>query len=63
MIIIVIFMHDLAQLNWVFLIILRFAETQKERVEKGEINPATLRNYIKAIKLFCEINDIAISQL
>ena len=40
---------------------MRFAQAQKERVEKGEISPATLRNYIKAVKLFCEMNDIAIA--
>jgi hypothetical protein len=42
----------------VFVTVLRFAQAQKERVEKGEISPATLRNYIKAVKLFCEMNDI-----
>jgi hypothetical protein len=47
--------------NWVFLTVLRFAQAQKERVEKGEISPATVRNYIKAVKLFCEMNDIVIT--
>jgi hypothetical protein len=42
-----------------FVSVLRFAQAQKERVENGEISPATLRNYIKAVKLFCEMNDIA----
>jgi hypothetical protein len=46
--------------DWVFVNILRFAQVQKERVEKGEISPATLRNYIKAVKLFCEMNDVTI---
>lgn len=41
----------------VFVSILRFAQTQKERVSNGEISPGTLRNYIKAIKLFCEMNE------
>jgi hypothetical protein len=45
----------------VFVSVLRFAQTQKERVGKGEISPATLRNYIKAVKLFCEMNDIAVT--
>jgi hypothetical protein len=49
------------QPDWVFLSILRFAEAQKGRVENGEISPATLRNYIKAVKLFCEMNDIVIT--
>jgi hypothetical protein len=30
----------------------------EKRVGNGEISPATLRNYIKAVKLFCEMNDI-----
>ena len=44
-----------------FVSVLRFAQAEKERVEKGEISPGTLRNYIKAVKLFCEMNDIAIT--
>jgi hypothetical protein len=39
----------------------RFAQAQKERVERGELSPATLRNYFKAIKLFCEMNDIPVT--
>jgi len=39
----------------------RLAQTQEERVEKGEISPATLRNYVKAFKMFCEMNDIVIT--
>jgi hypothetical protein len=34
---------------------------KKERVEKGEISPVTFRNYIKAVKLFYEMSDIAIT--
>jgi hypothetical protein len=30
----------------------------EKRVGNGEISPATVRNYIKAVKLFCEMNDI-----
>jgi hypothetical protein len=46
--------------DWVFVSVLRFAQSQKVRVESVQISPATLRNYIKAIKLFCEMNDISI---
>jgi hypothetical protein len=46
--------------NWAFNSILRFLQFQKERVEKEEITGATLRNFIKAIKLFCEMSDIPI---
>jgi integrase len=47
--------------GWVFASIFRFTQAEKERVEKGEISPATLANYIKAIKLFCEMNDVEIA--
>jgi hypothetical protein len=47
--------------DWAFVSILRFAQAQKVRVEKGEISPATLRNYIKTVKLFCEMNDMPIT--
>jgi hypothetical protein len=46
--------------DWLFVNLLKFAQAQKERVERGELSPATLRNYIKAIKLFCEMNDISV---
>ena len=46
--------------NTAFNSILRFLQFQKERVEKEEITGATLRNFIKAIKLFCEMSDIPI---
>jgi hypothetical protein len=31
------------------------------KVEKGDTSPATLGNCIKAVRLFCEINDVAIT--
>jgi len=43
--------------NWVFNIIVRFLQFQKERVEKEKITGATLRYFIKAINLFCEMSD------
>ncbi|HZD83272.1 MAG TPA: hypothetical protein VE076_10385 [Nitrososphaeraceae archaeon] len=46
--------------NWVVNGIIRFLQIQKERVEAGQITGATLRNYVKAIKLFCEMSDIQI---
>jgi hypothetical protein len=51
------------QTDWAFLSVLRFANAQIERVTKGEIGPATLGNYIKAVKLFCEMNNIVVSFL
>lgn len=47
-------------MKWVLNNILRFLQLYKERVERKEISGATLRNYIKTIKLFCELNDILI---
>ena len=47
--------------KWAFSKILEFLQFQKERVENQDISPATLRNFVKAIKLFCEMSDIDIS--
>ncbi|HEX5981356.1 MAG TPA: hypothetical protein VFY77_01695, partial [Nitrososphaeraceae archaeon] len=47
--------------NWVFTNILKFVLFHKERIDKKEISGATLINYIKAIKLFCEMSDISIN--
>jgi hypothetical protein len=34
---------------------------ERKRVGKGEITGATLRNFVKSIKLFCEMSDITMS--
>ena len=47
--------------SWAFSCIVRFLQYQKERVEREEITGATLRNFVKAIKLFCEMSDIPVS--
>jgi integrase len=49
-----------AESKWVVNNILKFLHAHKERVERKEITGATLRNYVKTIKLFCEMNDIII---
>ncbi|HET8792691.1 MAG TPA: hypothetical protein VFM31_02770, partial [Nitrososphaeraceae archaeon] len=46
--------------SWAFNCTVRFLQYQKERVEKEEITGATLRNFIKALKLFYEMSDIPI---
>jgi len=46
--------------KWVLNNILKFLQIYKERVERKEISGATLRNYVKTIKLFCEMNEILI---
>ncbi|MDN5845149.1 MAG: tyrosine-type recombinase/integrase [Candidatus Nitrosocosmicus sp.] len=40
--------------------IIAYIMYQKERLEKKEITGGTLFNYLKAIKLFCEMTDISI---
>jgi hypothetical protein len=47
--------------NWAFSCIVKFFQFQRERVEKEEITGATLRNFVKAIKLFCEMSDIPVT--
>jgi integrase len=46
--------------NWAAVHIIRFLQYEKERVEKGDITAATLRNFVKSIKLYCEMCDITI---
>jgi len=46
--------------KWVFNNILSFFQAQKQRVDREEITGATMRNYVKTIKLFCEMNNILI---
>jgi len=38
--------------------LLRFITFQYERVRQGKISESTIPNYYKAIKLFCEMNDL-----
>jgi len=47
--------------NWAFNTILNFVMTQLERVNRKEIVIATLRGYLKSIKLFCDVADIPIA--
>jgi len=47
-------------INWALSNILKFVYFQRGRVDKKEITGATVRNYTKSIKLFCEMVDIPI---
>jgi hypothetical protein len=47
-------------INWAFSNILNFIRFQKECVDIKEITGATVRNYAKSIKLFCDMSDIPI---
>ena len=44
--------------NLVFRNIIEFLQFQRERVERKEIVGATLKNFVKPLKLFCEMSDI-----
>ncbi len=46
--------------NWALSQIIRFLQYQKERVEKKEITSGTLKNFVKSLKVFCEMSDISI---
>lgn len=41
--------------------IIEFISYQVQRAQKGEISLSTIPNYLKAMKLFCETNDIHVS--
>lgn len=46
--------------QWVFNSILGFLKFYLQRVNLKEITGSTIQNYVKSIKLFCEITDISI---
>ena len=46
--------------SWAFSSILKFVQYQLDRVNRKEITAATLRNYVKSIKLFCDMADLQI---
>ena len=46
--------------NWALANISKFVYFHRERVDKKEITGATVRNYTKSIRLFCEMADIPI---
>jgi hypothetical protein len=41
--------------------LMEFISYQEQRSQRGEISQATIPNYLIAIKLFCEMNDIQVS--
>jgi hypothetical protein len=47
--------------QWVQDSLFRFMTFQRERVKLGEISSSTVPNYYKAVKLFCEMNDIMLN--
>ena len=57
-----IFLTDESKKNsqWIINGIVAYIIYQRNRLERKEITGATLFNYLKAIKLFCEMTDISI---
>ena len=47
--------------NWTFSNILTFIQFQNSRVIRKEISGATVRNYVKSIKLFCDMADLPVA--
>jgi hypothetical protein len=47
--------------NWTFSNILKFVQFQNSRVVRKEISGATVRNYVKSIKLFCDMADLPVA--
>ncbi|RPJ29597.1 MAG: hypothetical protein EHM25_08765 [Nitrosopumilales archaeon] len=56
-------LYDFSKNNFELLqlYLVRFINSQKERIDNREISEGTLHNYIKAIKLFLTMNDIVIN--
>ena len=48
-------------IQWAQDSIMIFLEFHKERVRKKELAAGTLKNYYRAAKLFCEMNDLTIN--
>ena len=46
--------------GWLMNVIIQFLQYQKRRVSHREITASTLRNYVKVLKLFCEMNDLLV---
>jgi D-mannonate dehydratase len=47
-------------ISWTLNKVMVFLQFQKERSRRKEITAATLGNFVKAIKLFCEMSDIPV---
>lgn len=47
--------------GWTFNAILKFMQFQLDRANRKEITGSTVRNYLKSIKLFCEMADFTIA--
>jgi hypothetical protein len=48
-------------IDWTFNSVLKFMQFQLDRANKKEITGSTVGNYLKSIKLFCEMTDLSIT--
>jgi hypothetical protein len=48
--------------SWAFHSIIRFLQFERGRVDNEQITGATLRNSVKAIKLFCDMADVPVGK-
>jgi hypothetical protein len=46
--------------NWIINNIVAFLIEYEDRYDRREISESTIRNYVKVVKLICEMNDIVI---
>lgn len=46
--------------SWSYTNIMRFIDSLKDKSKNGEIAAGTIRNYYKAIKLFCDMNELVL---
>jgi hypothetical protein len=46
--------------EWIFISVLKFKQFQLDGANNKEITGSTVRNYLKSIKLFCEMADFSI---
>jgi coenzyme F420-reducing hydrogenase delta subunit len=49
--------------KWLLNNVLKFLLVQTERIEREEITGATVCNYVKTIKLFCEMSELLLKTI
>lgn len=52
--------HGRSNISWILNQVIRFLQFQKQRVENEEITAATLKNFVKSLKVFCDSADLDI---
>jgi integrase len=55
------FVQSSKDTRWPLRTTMGFLQLQRQRVDHKEIVGSTVRNYVKAVRLFCEMNDIVIN--